>query len=156
MKPKPQQSKSKNSDILVLAAVPASLSGVPNHRAVRGLKRYVYRGRNPEHTTPIHIALHWITERFQPGSRGTFRYAFPHAHDCWEVGIFFPLTRGFCVHVSNGRNLHVLKGHKAIVIPPGVRHQIEAVKGEGLLLCILGTSQYAGSLIRAPLPSAGP
>jgi len=137
----------KRHSIQLLNAIPSPLSGIPFHNSIIGVKRYVYKGKEVNDTTPLHIAIHQITSSFKTGKNGVFRYTTPHGHDCWEIGIFFPLTRNFVVQIRANKKLYVIRSHKAVVIPKGIIHQIEAVRGEGLLFCILGTSNYVNSLL---------
>ena len=125
------------------------LSAVGVHSDISGLTRHLYSSTLLSKRCPYHIAVHHFNRDFVAGKRGRFRYTSVHGHKCWEVIVHVPFSRSFVFQVESQGKVHVLKGRKTIVIPPGVTHRMEAIRGEGLMVCCVGDANCARSLLTA-------
>jgi hypothetical protein len=106
--------------------VPRSLTEAnPGYRDIGEILRLFAAG------SPVHIAAHWIEGASQMESRD---YSCDHLHeDLIEVNILLGEPGGlvYSVVLAEGEEPTVVESPRAIVVPPGVVHSANVLRGRG-------------------------
>jgi hypothetical protein len=132
---------------VVVAAIKQSLSTLRNHTDVAGLERYLFCSDVIAKSAPAHVAMHCFDGTFRNPSPGRFVYTKAHAHKVWELVIVIPTGRGFEFQCETDGHIDFIDSASTIIIPSGVLHRMEVVRGRGMLFCIVCSPSYGKSLL---------
>ena len=135
----------------MIAAIEQPLSALRNHADVVGLKRYLFCSDVIDKSAPAHVAMHCFDGRYRNSAPGRFVYTKAHAHKVWELAIVIPKGRGFEFQCETDGRLDFIRSPSTIIIPAGVMHRMEVVRGRGILFCIVCSPSYGKSLLRRKL-----
>ncbi|HET8813987.1 MAG TPA: hypothetical protein VFM51_03425 [Solirubrobacterales bacterium] len=99
--------------------------------------------------SPVHIAAHWIEGASEVGNRD---YSCDHRHnDLIEVNILLGEPGGlvYSVVLAEGAEPTVVESPRAVVVPPGVVHSANVLRGRGwfvvLRLPVVGFEECLGT-----------
>lgn len=129
----------KKPTAFVLAPKSDALSGVPKHSDIAGLTRFLFLGSSLDARSPLHIAVHVVTEEVTKATKAGRHYAEADIHDFDEVNVVWGDgnigTLVYRLEVDGVEQ--IVQSPATIVIPAGVVHRAEAISGRGLFFCIL-------------------
>jgi hypothetical protein len=141
----------------VVKAIEQPLSTLRNHHDVVGLTRQLFCSRLLDKRAPFHVAVHNFDGKLINRVPGEFHYTEPHAHDVWELDLVVPSSRNFLFQFEVDGEVRFIKTASTLLVPPGVEHRMEVVRGTGMMLCIVCSGSYARSLMnRFPNRSGKP
>ena len=135
-----------SKDIVILPAKLQSLGHIKNHEGTSAIVRHLCLSSELYDESPAHVAVHYF-KGSPEGVRGEFLYTDLHAHSCWEIAILIPGDRRFLFQVETPQGISYIRGRKTILIPPGIEHRMEFVRGRGTLICVVNHGEYDDSLI---------
>lgn len=121
----------------VLAPAKESLSKVPFHHNFSEIERVLIMGAKLCPSAPIHIAVHKVSFSLKKKEALTWRYTEPHKHDFDEINVIWSETGLLEYRFEIDDQVQKVKSPAAVLIPAGVVHRAEAIKGQGSFFCIL-------------------
>lgn len=122
---------------LILHPVEQPLSAVPKHHDIEGLTRWLLLGKGIDERSPLHVALHVISDDVAKATSGGAHYADLDVHDYDEVNVLWSSNGSLRYRFELDGEVSEIAAPASIVIPAGVRHRAEAIAGSGFFLCIL-------------------
>lgn len=134
---------------LLIAAIAQPLSALYNHTDINGLERQLFCSGLLHKSAPFHIAVHNFDGTYLNKSPGHFAYTQPHAHNVLEINLVIPKSRGFAFQLETDGKVQIIRSATTIIIPPGVKHRMEVIRGRGMMICIVCSSNYAKSFVKA-------
>src|ERR1039458_8016239 len=125
------------SDGYIIRSVEEPLSKVPSHDDCAGIERILMMGPRLCESPPLHIAVHRICSRATSRGSSEWRYTRPHKHNVDEINLLWGDSGQLEYRFEINGVVRRVKSPATVLIPAGVVHRAEAVKGYGLFFCIL-------------------
>ena len=139
----------KTCNAIVVESITQPLSALSNHADVDGITRRLFCSALLAKSAPVHIAVHNFDGKFRNKSPGRFVYTEPHAHNVWEFDLVIPLNKNFLFQLETDNKLRFIRTASTLLIPPRVRHRMEIIRGQGTMICIVCSGNYARSLLKS-------
>ena len=121
----------------VVRPIKQPLGAVPKHHDIEGLTRWLLLGASLDTRSPLHVALHLITDGVAQTVNAGTHYADVDVHEVDEINILWSPDGGLRYRFELDGEVTEVAAPASVVIPAGIKHRAEAVAGTGLFLCIL-------------------
>ena len=125
----------------VFDLVPRSLTEAnPGYRDIDEIVRLF------ANAAPVHLAAHWIAGAHNVGPRD---YSVDHAHDdLVEINILLGEPGGLVYRVvlAEGEEPVLVESPRAVIVPPGIPHSANVVRGRGWFVVLRLPAAALGSI----------
>ncbi|WP_459480609.1 hypothetical protein [Clostridium saccharoperbutylacetonicum] len=115
----------KKYEHLVINNKNIPLSAVAFHNDVACIERYFAEG------FPLHLAIHKVSN-----AENVEKYTDSHVHDVDELNIIIPGDEGMEYLIQLGDEEYNIKTNTSILIPKGLAHAANIVKGSGYYIAV--------------------
>jgi 3-deoxy-7-phosphoheptulonate synthase len=134
--------KKPQTEYVIKKAIHQELGKIPFHRNMPYLERLVFAEKSRISEQNRHIVAHNIDV---PQGKIVPKYAQPHCHDVPEINIIMSQDPGGLEYkMVLGKDTKIVKSPAIVVIPAGMAHSAEAIRGKGIYFCARETSEHTG------------